>query len=235
MSTEPAGQRPQTMAESALETLREAIILGELAPGAALRLDGLAQTLDMSISPVREAVRELEALGLAERVPHHGARVVALDAEDLRQLFEVRLALESLAVRGAARRFEPADAEAARGHLDAYAAARRAGDVRLAMRAHTAFHFAVYEAARSHWLIRLIRPAWDSSERFRPALVSRRGDLQDRHEQLDEELLLACVAHDEERAAEVLQQHLALAGEFYARELGDGGVFARPVASDLIG
>ena len=71
--------RHRTMAEAALERLREAIILGELTPGTPLRLEDLARSLGTSISPIREAVRQLEALGLAEHVPHHGAKVVALD------------------------------------------------------------------------------------------------------------------------------------------------------------
>jgi DNA-binding GntR family transcriptional regulator len=222
-----ARARHRTMAEAALEELREAIILGELTPGAPLRLEDLARSLGMSISPIREAVRQLEALGLAEHVPHHGAKVVALDVDDLRELFEVRLALETLAVRGAAKRFEDADAVSAQANLETAAAARRARDVREAMRAHTAFHFTLYEAARSAWLLRLIRPAWDSCERYRPALLSPRGDPQDRHERLDEELLAACAAHDEERAAQALRQHLELAGEFYAVELGERGIFDR--------
>ncbi|HEY7207201.1 MAG TPA: GntR family transcriptional regulator [Gaiellaceae bacterium] len=215
------------MAEAALEELREAIILGELTPGTPLRLEDLARSLGMSISPIREAVRQLEALGLAEHVPHHGAKVVALDVDDLRELFEVRLALETLAVRGAAKRFDEEDAVAARTHLDSYAEARRIRDVREALRAHTAFHFTLYETASSAWLIRLIRPAWDSCERYRPALLSPKGDLQDRHQALDEELLAACVEHDEERAASALRAHLELAGEFYAVELGERGIFDR--------
>jgi DNA-binding GntR family transcriptional regulator len=215
------------MAEAALEELREAIILGELVPGAPLRLEDLARSLGMSISPIREAVRQLEALGLAEHVPHHGAKVVALDVDDLRELFEVRLALETLAVRGAARRFREDDAAKGRVTLEAYADARRGHDVREAMRAHAAFHFTLYEAARSQWLLRLIRPTWDSCERYRPALLSPEGDLQDRHERLDEELLAACEAHDEDRAATALHDHLELAGDFYAVELGDRGIFDR--------
>ncbi|HEY6031511.1 MAG TPA: GntR family transcriptional regulator, partial [Gaiellaceae bacterium] len=77
----------RTMAEFALEELREAIILGEIEPGTPLRLDDLARSLGMSISPIREAVRQLEALGLAVHVPHQGAKVVALDVEELRDLF----------------------------------------------------------------------------------------------------------------------------------------------------
>src|SRR5262252_5455577 len=73
--------RYRTMAEYALEQLREAIILGELPAGAPLRLDELAHSLGMSISPIREAVRQLEALGLAKHVPHQGARVEPLDVD----------------------------------------------------------------------------------------------------------------------------------------------------------
>ena len=155
--------RHRTMAEAALERLREAIILGEIRPGTHLRLEEVAQQLGMSISPIREAVRQLEARGLAEHVPHHGAKVVALDIEELRELFSIRLALEGMAVRRAAELFEPADAESARAHLHAYDEARRRGDIRQAVRSHGAFHFALYEAARSAWLLRLIRPAWDRS------------------------------------------------------------------------
>src|SRR3981189_68134 len=90
--------RHRTMAALALEQLREAIILGELSAGTPLRLDELARSLGMSISPIREAVRQLEALGLAEYVPHHGATVMQLDVEELRELFSLRLPLAGLAL-----------------------------------------------------------------------------------------------------------------------------------------
>lgn len=214
------------MAEAALERLREAIILGELTPGTPLRLEDLAHSLGMSISPIREAVRQLEALGLAEHVPHHGAKVMGLDVEELRELFSIRLALETMAVRRAAELFEPADGERARTHLAAFHAARHGGDVRAAVQAHTAFHLALYEAARSAWLLRLIRPAWDSCERYRPVLLASRGTLQDRHEELDVELLEACVAHDSDRAARALHNHLELATDIYAVELKGRSIFA---------
>ena len=214
------------MAEAALERLREAIILGELTPGTPLRLEDLARSLGMSISPIREAVRQLEALGLAEHVPHHGAKVMALDVEELRELFSIRLALETLAVRRAAELFAQADGKRARSHLTALEDARRRGDVRAAVREHSAFHFALYEAARSSWLLRSIRPAWDSCERYRPVLLAATGDLQDRHEALDEELLAACAAHDPDRAAAALRSHLESASEFYAVELEGRSIFA---------
>jgi len=220
-----AAVRHRTMAEAALERLREAIIMGELTPGTPLRLEDLARQLGMSISPIREAVRQLEALGLAEHVPHHGAKVMRLDVEELRELFSIRLALEGMAVRRAADLFEEADAANARAHLSAYDEARHRGDIRAAVRAHGAFHFALYEAARSQWLLRLIRPAWDSCERYRPVLLAE-GTLQDRHEELDVELLAACVAHEPDRAAQALHDHLQLASDIYEVELKGRSIFA---------
>jgi DNA-binding GntR family transcriptional regulator len=213
------------MAEFALEELREAIIMGELQPGTPLRLDELARSLGMSISPIREAVRQLEALGLAKHVPHQGARVLDFDIDELRDLFAVRLTLESIAVRRAAERFTDDDAETAASHLERLEAARGGDDVREPMRAHTNFHFTLYDAAQSSWLLGLIRPAWDRSERFRPALFSPAGELQERHRELDARLLEACVAHDPEAAAAALYDHLELASLFFETELGGRGIF----------
>jgi DNA-binding GntR family transcriptional regulator len=225
-TSSPATIRHRTMAEAALERLREAIILGELTPSAPLRLEDLARSLGMSISPIREAVRQLEALGLAEHVPHHGAKVMGLDVEELRELFSIRLALEGMALRRAAELFTPDDETRARAHLTAFDAARHRADTRTAMREHTAFHFTLYEAAQSGWLVRVIRPCWDSCERYRPVLLAETGTLQDRHEELDGELLGACAAHDPERAAAALHAHLELASDIYAVELKGRSIFA---------
>jgi DNA-binding GntR family transcriptional regulator len=186
----------------------------------------------MSISPIREAVRQLEALGLAVHVPHQGAKVVALDVEELRDLFTIRLMLESSALRRAAPEFTAADEEAARDQLALADAAREGGDVRGALRAHTEFHLTLYAASRSTWLLRLIKPAWDSSERFRPVLFVSQGELQERHHACDERLLAACVAHDGEAAAEALHEHLGLADEYYAPELGGRSIFVESAAAE---
>jgi DNA-binding GntR family transcriptional regulator len=224
--TRDVAVRHRTMAEAALERLREAIIMGELTAGTPLRLEDLARSLGMSISPIREAVRQLEALGLAEHVPHHGAKVMGLDVEELRELFSIRLALETMAVRRAAERFRAEDEQAARAHLAAFDEARHRADTRAAVREHTAFHFTLYDAAGSGWLLRLIRPAWDSCERYRPVLLAAKGELQDRHEELDVELLEACAAHDSDRAGAALHAHLELATDIYAVELKGRSIFA---------
>jgi DNA-binding GntR family transcriptional regulator len=224
-SAAPGQMRHRTMAEYALEQLREAIILGALPAGTPLRLDELARSLGMSISPIREAVRQLESLGLAKHVPHQGAKVLDFDIDELRDLFQVRLALESLALRRAAERFTEADAESARRHLERFDEMSDAGDVRGTMRAHTDFHFTLYEASRSEWLVALIRPAWVRSERFRPALLASTGEPQERHRAFDERLLTACAEHEPAAAAAALHDHLELASVIFERELGGRGIF----------
>ncbi len=219
--------RHRTMAEYALAELREAIILGELPAGTPLRLDELARSLGMSISPIREAVRQLEALGLAKHVPHQGARVLDFDIEELRDLFQVRLSLESLAVRRAAERFSTVDEEMALSHLERFDEMAAAGDVRETMRAHTDFHFTLYDASRCSWLVALIRPAWDRSERFRPALLTSQGGPQERHRELDGQLLAACASHAPDDAEKALHDHLELASEIFETELAGRGIFER--------
>ena len=211
------------MAEAAAAELQEAILAGELEPGAPLRLEDLARSLGMSISPVREAVRRLETLGLAVHVPHRGARVAELAIDDLRDTYEVRLALETLAVRRAAERFAGEDADRCRALLDAYADAHRRGDAREARRAHTDFHLTLYAASGSDWLVRLIRPAWENSERYRALSLSGRSLDQRREEH--EAILDACVRHDPDEAAERLRLHLALTANLVARRMGADDLF----------
>jgi DNA-binding GntR family transcriptional regulator len=211
------------MAQAALVELRDAIVAGELKPGAPLRLEALADSLGMSISPVREAVRQLEGLGLAVHVPHRGARVTELAIEDLRDAYEARLALETIAVRRAAARFTASDAAAARAHLDAYAAAHERGDTREARQAHADFHFTLYSASGSGWLVRLIRPVWENTERYRA--LSLRSTPRSERQAEHEAILAACGRHDPDDAARHLRRHLGETANLVARQMGAGELF----------
>lgn len=214
----PGGHR--TLAEKAFAALHQAIITGEVAPGERLPIEELADTLEMSPMPIREALRRLDAAGLVEHVPHRGARVRELSIEDLREVYEVRLALEPLAVAHAAERFSAADAAAAEAALARHVRAYRGGTVHDTFAAHTEFHFAIYEAARSRWLVRLITPLWESSERYRLALPPRyRRALEERRAE-HERILQACVEHDPERAARELHDHLALTANRVGARMG---------------
>lgn len=79
--------------------IRQAIISGELKPGQRLREPEIAESLGVSRSPIREAFRVLEAEGLVEITPNKGVSVTLLDENDLREIFELRILLESHGVR----------------------------------------------------------------------------------------------------------------------------------------
>ena len=139
-----------TLADAATAELRERILSGELESGAPLRLEELARSLGTSISPVREAVRKLEALGLAVHVAHRGSRVKELDVDDLRDTYEARLALEPRGRRarvGAHRRRPTSSARRRRSR--ATRRCRERGDRPAARDAHDAFHFTLYNASGS--------------------------------------------------------------------------------------
>lgn len=88
-----------TAQELVLETLREAILNGILSPGARLRQEDLAAAFQTSRIPVREALRALEYEGLARSEPHRGFAVTALDADEIEEIYDLRIVLESHAVR----------------------------------------------------------------------------------------------------------------------------------------
>jgi DNA-binding GntR family transcriptional regulator len=196
-----------TLADAATAELRERILSGELESGSPLRLEELARSLGMSISPIREAVRKLETLGLAVHVAHRGSRVKELDVQDLRDTYEARLALEPVAVARAAGRISEREVEQARAELVNYTLFHERGDRAAARAAHDAFHFTLYSASGSEWLVRLIRPAWENSERYR-ALATPSAEVIRARQLEHERILAACAAGDGDTAARELRSHL---------------------------
>ena len=207
-----------TLADAATAELRERILSGELESGAPLRLEELARSLGTSISPIREAVRKLETLGLAVHVAHRGSRVKELDVDDLRDTYEARLALEPMAVARASGRITPQEVERARAELENYTRFHERGDRPAARAAHDAFHFTLYGASGSEWLVRLIRPAWENSERYR-ALATPSVEMI-RSRQVEHERILAlCAAGDAADAADALRSHLQLTENLVLEQL----------------
>jgi DNA-binding GntR family transcriptional regulator len=103
------GDRKKSKVEAAVERLRQAILSGEIAPGQWLRQDELAESLGISSTPIREALRRLESDGLVEHVPHQGVKVVAYSLNTAREYYQLRAMLEPYALRLAAERLRPAD------------------------------------------------------------------------------------------------------------------------------
>ena len=138
--------------EQIKDILLERILRGELEPGERLVETRLARELGTSQAPVREALRDLQLLRLVESEPFRGARVRAVDDERLLPVFPVRMALEDLAAREAARR-SGGDVSALEGELEAMRAAAAAGDWRTQISHDLAFHRAVVEMAESEPLL----------------------------------------------------------------------------------
>ena len=159
----PRGHR--TLAEKAFQTLHAAIIDRAAAPGRPAADRGAGPALRMSPMPIREALRRLDAAGLVENIPHRGARVTELSVIDLAEVYEVRLALEMLAIRRAAERFTRTTRTPAAPALRRCTGCPTTTSAATAA-AHEAFHFSLYRAAGSAWLLRLIRPVWETSERY---------------------------------------------------------------------
>ena len=95
-------------AARAYTSVRDGIVRGAYAAGARLTEQDLAQTIGVSRTPVREALRRLHAEGLVEFEPNHGAVVAAFDLEDAEEIFELRALLEPISARRAAERAAPA-------------------------------------------------------------------------------------------------------------------------------
>ncbi|MGW9329823.1 GntR family transcriptional regulator [Bosea sp. NPDC055594] len=138
-------------------TLEEEIVLGWLLPRERLIEEELAERLDVKRHVVREALAELERVGLVERVPNRGAFVKLLDPVEVRQIYLVREALETLAA-------EQIPLSAPDGLLSqlekiqgVHSAAVASGDARAAFRANMIFHEALFAACGNPHLVELIQ------------------------------------------------------------------------------
>jgi DNA-binding GntR family transcriptional regulator len=166
VSITPAA-RPATTAQHALDALRRAIISGDLRPGQKIRQEEIADTLGVSIAPVREALRALEQEGQVRYEPRRGYFVTELRVEDLTEIYALRQVLEERAVRHALPTLDDDALHrielAARDCVDA----ADAGDVAAELEANRRFHFAVMEAPGQPHTLRVIRLLWDSTEAYR--------------------------------------------------------------------
>ena len=212
----------RTLADRAFAALHDAIVTGRLAPGERLPIEELGVALGMSAMPIREALRRLDAAGLVENIPHRGGRVTELSIPDLAEVYEARLALAPLAVRRAALRFGEAEAALATERLATLDELPDDSSPET-WAAHTAFHFALYDAADSRWLLRLIEPLWETSQRYRlaanvaPKLRARSVE--------HEVILQACIQHDAELAARSLHNHLTRTANVVSQAMGGTTLF----------
>lgn len=158
---------PGTTAQHALDGLRRAIVGGELRPGQRVLQEDVAQSMGVSIAPVREALRTLEQEGQVRYLPRRGYFVTELRIEDLEEIYSLRKVLEERAVRLALPTLDEDAVErvemAARDCVDA----AESGDVAAGLEANRRFHFSLMDAPDQVHVMRLIRLLWDSTEAYR--------------------------------------------------------------------
>jgi DNA-binding GntR family transcriptional regulator len=159
--------RPGTTAQHAVESLRRAIVAGELRPGERVRQDEVAERLGVSLAPIREALAVLEQEGQVTYRPRRGYVVTELDLADLRELYELRQLLEERAARRALPQLDEDALERIELAARDCVAATDRGDVAAELEANRRFHFALLEAPDSPHTLRVIRLLWDSTETYR--------------------------------------------------------------------
>ena len=154
---------PQLLAEA----LESAIVFGELAPGGRIIEEEIAARYDVSRSPVRDALRRLEADGLVVRVDHRGARVTPISRSDLDEVYLCRIELEGLAAQQAAKRWRAPDDGVFAEKLAAMRLAFKANDIKRYFLANVAFTDAVHRVSGNATLQRLLKSIGKQALRYR--------------------------------------------------------------------
>lgn len=205
--------RPASAADSAYETLRADILSGALPAEERLTELGLAERLGLSRTPVREAVNRLLIEGFLTRSPSDGLRVTALQADEVEQIFRIRLMLESYGARRAAE-FATADeiAELFRlaDEITARTPATSEADYDAMTEANTAFHRTIMQAARSPRLGSMLSLAVNMGLVLRTYRMYSAADMarQARHHH---DIAEAIAARDPEWAEAAMSHHVIAA------------------------
>lgn len=204
-----ASQLPRTVKSTLVEELRDAIILGEYVPGQRLRLDDIAARFDISTSPVREALRDLEAEGLVTIFPHRGAVVTQLSADDLLDIYEVRATLESMATRLAVPNM--GEATFAQLELCIQQMDNHLGELAALVKLNHNFHHTLYCASGRRHLCELTSILRHRTQHYLHAFISQLGGMpmaQVEHRAIIE----ACRNGDADHAATIIYDHVIHVG-----------------------
>lgn len=196
-----------TLAETIRVDLADQIVHGRLAPGLPLEEIDLAKRYGVSRTPVREALRQLEAMGLAEARPRRGAVVAKIDAQRLNEMFSVMAELEALCAKAAAQAMDVGE----RAALDAVhaRAANYASSNDLAgyAAANTDFHDLIYAGSHNRFLADLTANVRQRVAPFRRAQFESAGRLMASYAEHDR-IVRAIRAGDGTAAAEAMAAHI---------------------------
>lgn len=148
---------PGSLREQVYAQLEDAILTGRYMPGDDLTECAIAESMGVSRTPVREAIRQLDQEGLVDFVPNKGAVVMGLSEEDIRDIGEIRTNIEGIAARRAAQAIKAEQLEALAALLVEEASLTSRGDTERLTQIDSRFHEIIFEASGSRLLSRTLR------------------------------------------------------------------------------
>jgi len=216
--TEPVaiGAAKQTIRDAVIAQLREDILSGGIAPGTKLRQHDIATRFDVSTTPVREAFSALEREGLVIAAAHRGVIVFEPTAEYLHEVYDIRFALETLAVRKAVENVTESQLREMTALLSEMSSILDDRDGYHGLNAR--FHDMVYSASGSPRLVDLIKHLRDSVNAYL-RLYARQADTGVHVHQDHLDIVAALRARDADAAVEALTRHLRRTVEFVSEHL----------------
>jgi DNA-binding GntR family transcriptional regulator len=188
-------------------TLRNAILRGELKPGDRLMEMHLANKLGVSRTPIREAIRMLEQEGLAVTIPRKGAQVAKMTEKDLQDVLEIRDSLDELAVRMACQRMTKEQLGELRGAMETFRRAAVTRDVRSIVEADEAFHNVIYRMANNPKLEVIVNNLKEQMYRYRYEYIKGK-DTYDKLVEEHEFIVQGIERQDAGYVKEIMHQHL---------------------------
>ena len=210
-----------SITDKAHQRIKEWIVRYHLKPGARLHVSDLAHALQMSQTPVREALSMLEKEHLIERKPQKGFRVSALSLQGVEDLYDLRIALEVLAARQAARRMPPADRKRVAGLLAEVGRLMKNGNKQRMLALEQDFHVIILEASGNKPLADMGRAILDRIWIIQNINLLTTDHLADAHPQ-HLKVFEAISNGDSQKAATLMSRHLTFAKEFVLSRLRSG-------------
>ena len=182
-------------------TLRQAILRGELKPGERLMEIQLANKLGVSRTPIREAIRKLELEGLVLMIPRKGAEVAEITEKNMRDVLEVRKALEELAVQLACEKITAEEIEEMKKAAEEFRMILKNKDITEIAEADVRFHDIIYMATDNQKLILLLNNLREQMYRYRVEYLKR--------EEAHPQLIAEHISKGEKKAAtDVMCKHI---------------------------
>lgn len=165
----------KTVRDAAFERLRSGIINGYFKPGERLVESQIAEEMGISRTPIREAIRRLETERLVVNLPRKGVMVAPLDESQVKEIFNIRGALEGLAVKLAIDNLNYKTVKMMENILEEMQRAIEADDHNKVVECNTQFHDCIIEAAKSPKLSEMLQNIHDQIQRFRHTSLSAEG------------------------------------------------------------